>query len=83
MKVKNYDEGRQVCNEDYSRSCNTIDYYEEKSNDGSEDYNKRRYVVTKYGEKKVKQTKIMKEIRKEIIVTMKENLNEMKIIYGE
>ena len=31
----------------------------------------------------MQQTKIMKEITKEIIVTMKENLNEMKIIKGK
>ena len=33
--------------------------------------------------KDVKETNIMKEITKEIIVTMKENLDEMKIIKGE
>ena len=33
--------------------------------------------------KDVQQTKIMKEITKEIMVTMKEYLNEMKIIKGE
>ena len=46
------DEERQECNEDYYRSCYTIDYFEEKSNDGSKDYNKRRYVATNYGEKR-------------------------------
>ena len=30
-------EERQECNEDYSKSCDTIDYYEERSNDGNED----------------------------------------------
>ena len=33
--------------------------------------------------KDVQQTKIMKEITKEIMVTTKEYLNEMKIIKGE
>ena len=58
---KNDDEERQVCNENYSESCDTIDYYEERSNDGSVDYYKRRYVATIYGEKR-RETKIMKEI---------------------
>ena len=39
---KNDDEKRQECNENYNRSCDTIDYYEERPNDGSEDYDKRR-----------------------------------------
>ena len=34
---KNYDEEKQECNEDYNRSCDTIDYYEERLNDGSKD----------------------------------------------
>ena len=49
---KNYDEERQECNEDYNRSCDIIDYCEERSNNGSVDYNKRRYVATNYGEKR-------------------------------
>ena len=82
--IKNDDEKRQECNEYCNRSCDTIDYYEKRSNDGSEDYNKRRYVATKYGEKKdVIQTKSMKEITNEIIINMKRHLNEMKIIKGE
>ena len=68
-EIKNYNEEKQECNEDYNKNCNTIYYGEERLCDSSDGYNNKRYAGLIMDTRNVKQIKSLEEITTKIIVT--------------